>query len=75
MGATVLLDVGLCWALVPRWGAAGAALATSASFTLVAVGYAWVLRRRQVRIFEGWPITADGDLVENRGGDCGVALQ
>lgn len=53
MIATVLADVGMCWALVPHWGAAGAALATSLSFGLVAGGYTWVLRRRQVRIFEG----------------------
>ncbi|MCC2640829.1 MAG: putative Polysaccharide biosynthesis protein [Nitrospira sp.] len=53
MGVTVLADVGLCWVLIPTWGASGAAVATSASFALVAFGYAWVLRRRQVHIFEG----------------------
>lgn len=67
MGATVLVDVGLCWALVPRWGAAGAALATSASFALVAVGYAWVLGRRQARIFEGWAVSRLMGLVVGTG--------
>ena len=57
MGVTVLVDVGLCWALIPIRGAAGAAIATSASFLLVAIGYAWVLRRRQVRIFEGFALS------------------
>jgi O-antigen/teichoic acid export membrane protein len=57
MGMTVLVDVGLCWALIPIWGAAGAAIATSVSFMLVAIGYAWVLRRRQVRIFEGFALS------------------
>ncbi len=67
MGATVLVDVGLCWALVPRWGAAGAALATSASFALVAVGYARVLRRRQVHIFDGWDVSKLMGLVAGAG--------
>lgn len=57
MGATVVVDAGLCWSLVPRWGAAGAASATSVSFALVAVGYAWLLRRRQVHIFEGCAVS------------------
>jgi O-antigen/teichoic acid export membrane protein len=57
MGGTVLIDAGLCWVLVPRGGAAGAALATSLAFALVAVGYAWLLRRRQVRIFEGCAVS------------------
>ena len=67
MGPTVLVDVGLCWVLVPTWGAAGAALATSASFALVAVGYAWVLRHRQVHIFEGWAISKLIGLVTGAG--------
>ncbi len=53
---TVLVDVGLCGILIPQWGAAGAAGATSLSFALVVTGYALVLRRRQVRIFEGLPV-------------------
>lgn len=53
MVATVVVDVGLSRALIPTWGAAGAAFATSVAFVLVAIGYVWVLRRRQVRIFEG----------------------
>jgi O-antigen/teichoic acid export membrane protein len=57
MGAIVLLDVGLCLAFVPVWGAAGAAVATSISFTLVALGYVWMLHRRQVRILEGFPVS------------------
>ncbi|MDP9132747.1 MAG: oligosaccharide flippase family protein [Nitrospirota bacterium] len=57
IGATVLVDVGLCWAWVPSWGAAGAALATSVSFALVALGYVRLLRRRQLHIFEGWAVS------------------
>ena len=55
MGAIVLVDAGLCLALVPVWGAAGAAVATSMSFVLVALGYVLILHRRQVRMFEGFP--------------------
>ena len=57
MLATAMLDVVLCGALIPRWGAAGAAAATSVSFAWVVIGYAWVLRRRQVLIFQGLPVT------------------
>ncbi len=53
---TVLAHVGLCGILIPQWGAAGGAAATSLSFGLVAAGYARVLRRRQVCIFEGLPV-------------------
>ena len=52
IGMIVLVDVGLCGGLIPLWGAAGAALATSISFALVAVGYVWMLHRRQVQVFE-----------------------
>lgn len=53
MLATVMVDAALCAMLIPVGGAAGAACATSLSFALVAGGYAWILRRRQVGIFEG----------------------
>ncbi len=52
---TVLVDAGLCGVLIPEWGAAGAAAATSLSFAMVAAGYAWILRRRQVHIFSELP--------------------
>lgn len=50
---TLVVDVGLCVILIPVGGAAGAACATSLSFALVAGGYAWILRRLKVGIFEG----------------------
>ncbi|MCE7976775.1 MAG: lipopolysaccharide biosynthesis protein [Nitrospira sp. NTP1] len=53
MLVAVLVDAGLCTILIPVSGAAGAACATSLSFALVAGGYAWILRRRNVGIFEG----------------------
>jgi O-antigen/teichoic acid export membrane protein len=53
MLVTILMDVGLCTILIPVGGAAGAACATSLSFTLVASGYVWILRRRKVGIFKG----------------------
>ena len=52
IGMIVLVDVGLCGSLIPLWGAAGAAMATSISFALVAVGYVWMLHRRRVQVFE-----------------------
>ena len=52
IGMIVLVDVGLCGGLIPLWGAAGAAMATSISFALVAVGYVWMLHRRRVQVFE-----------------------
>lgn len=57
MGAIVLVDVGLCRMMIPAWGAVGAAVATSISFALVALGYVWLLHRRQVRILEGFPVS------------------
>jgi len=54
MMAAAAVDIGVCGVLIPIWGAAGAAFATSLSFALVAGGYAWVLRRRQVQIFHGF---------------------
>ncbi|MCS6318428.1 MAG: oligosaccharide flippase family protein [Nitrospira sp.] len=54
MMATAAVDIGICGVVIPIWGAAGAAFATSLSFALVAGGYAWVLRRRQVQIFHGF---------------------
>lgn len=56
MLVTVLVDVGLCAILIPVGGAAGAAGATSLSFALVAGGYAWILRRRQVSICDGFAL-------------------
>ncbi|MCW5798885.1 MAG: oligosaccharide flippase family protein [Nitrospira sp.] len=53
MLVTVMVDVGLCTILIPVGGAAGAACATSLSFALVAGGYVWILRRRNVSVFEG----------------------
>lgn len=50
---TVMVDAGLCAILIPAGGAAGAACATSLSFALVAGGYLWILRRRNVSVFEG----------------------
>ena len=57
MGIMVLVDVGLCWLLIPRGGAAGAACATSLTFALVAIGYAWILRHRRVHLFEGFAVS------------------
>jgi O-antigen/teichoic acid export membrane protein len=68
MGGTVAVDAALCWTFVPRWGAAGAALATSVSFALVAVGYAWLLRRRRVRILEGFAMVRWVGLLLGTGG-------
>ncbi len=53
MLVTVMVDVALCAILIPAGGAAGAACATSLSFALVAGGYLWILRRRNVSVFEG----------------------
>lgn len=52
IGMIVLVDVGLCSGLIPIWGAAGAALATSVSFASVVLGYVWILHRRGVQVFE-----------------------
>lgn len=49
VGTNVLLNV-VC---IPRWGAAGAGVATSASFMVVAAWYVVVLRRRGVHVVSG----------------------
>lgn len=37
IGSSVVVDVGLCFVLIPRYGAMGAAWATAAAFTFLAV--------------------------------------
>lgn len=53
IGVTVLLNLGLNWALIPHWGALGAAVACCVSYGLVAFAYARILGGYGVRPLAG----------------------
>ncbi|MBX3236461.1 MAG: polysaccharide biosynthesis C-terminal domain-containing protein [Nitrospiraceae bacterium] len=67
VSAATLVNVVLNVVLVPRWGAAGASVATSASFLMVTISYVLLLRREGVRPFEEFPFGRFGLL-------CGVTV-
>ncbi len=54
VSAATVINIALNVALVPRWGAAGASVATSLSFICVALLYVRLLQREGARSFQGF---------------------
>lgn len=54
VSVATVINIALNVALVPRWGAAGASVATSVSFICVAVLYVWLLQGEGAHSFQGF---------------------
>lgn len=58
MTVAMFSDLGLSWVLVPRYGAVGAAMATTIVFCGVSVAYLWLLSAAGVRVLGAIPVIA-----------------
>ena len=58
MTVAMFSDLGLSWVLVPRYGAVGAAMATTIVFCGVTGAYLWLLNAAGVRVLGALPVVA-----------------